>query len=141
MIIEFSGLFFSAYLASTLLPGGSEIALVYMAHHSQLPIYLLIITATLGNTLGGMTSWFMGWYCAKHIKNTRFHRPKYQRATLKLQQWGSPILLFSWVPIIGDPLCLAAGWLNLAWRECLIYIALGKGLRYIIIISLFSDNH
>ena len=48
----------------------------------------------------------------------------------RVQQWGSPILLFSWVPIIGDALCVAAGWLRLNVWQCALFMALGKFARY-----------
>ena len=47
-----------------------------------------------------------------------------------LQRWGSVALLLSWVPVIGDALCAAAGVLRLNWAACLLWMAVGKGLRY-----------
>jgi membrane protein YqaA with SNARE-associated domain len=80
--------------------------------------------ATLGNTLGGLSSYLIG----------RVLPPKKDLPGLPaVQKYGSPVLLLSWVPILGDPLCVAAGWLRLdPWRATL-FIALGKFARYIVI--------
>lgn len=117
-------LFASSFLAATLLPGGSEAALfaVLKFHpHETVPA---LAVATLGNTLGGMTSYLIG----------RIIPPaKPLRALDTLQRWGSPALLLAWVPIIGDPLCVAAGWLRVnAWFAAL-FMAIGKLARYALI--------
>lgn len=117
-------LFVSSFLAATLLPGGSEAVLfgVLKLHPSQL--WPALAVATLGNTLGGLSSYVIG----------RVIPP---RQTLKglasVQRYGAPVLLLSWVPIIGDPLCVAAGWLRLNLWWSTFYIALGKFLRYALI--------
>lgn len=127
-------LFLSAFLASTLLPGGSEIvlgALAYQGHHDP---WALLVVATAGNTLGGMSTWGVGrfvdwWYPSKNIRQA-----KYQRAMEWIRRWGSPALILSWVPIVGDPLCLAAGWLRIHWVVALFWIGLGKAARYVVIV-------
>ena len=119
-------LFASSFLAATLLPGGSEFVLagVLQVHPQQ--YWPALGIATLGNTLGGMSSYLIG-------------RLIPQRAELKglasVQRYGSPVLLAAWVPIIGDPLCVAAGWLRLnPWRAAL-FMAIGKFARYLVIAS------
>jgi membrane protein YqaA with SNARE-associated domain len=120
-------LFSSSFLAATLLPGGSEAVLfgVLRLHPEQLWPALGI--ATLGNTLGGMSSYLIG----------RVIPPKQDlRGLSAARRYGAPVLLLSWVPIIGDPLCVAAGWLRLdAWRSAL-FIGLGKFARYVVIATL-----
>jgi membrane protein YqaA with SNARE-associated domain len=120
-------LFVSSFLAATLLPGGSEVVLfgVLKLHPEQLGPALGV--ATLGNTLGGMTSYLIG-----RLIPQRNDLP----ALATVRRYGSPALLLSWVPFIGDPLCVAAGWLRLdPWRAAL-FIALGKLARYIAIAAL-----
>ncbi len=122
--VSLGALFVSSFLAATLLPGGSEAVLfgVLKLHPEQL--WAALAVATLGNTLGGMSSYLIG----RLIPATK---PLKGLATLR--RWGSPALLLSWVPIIGDPLCVAAGWLRLnAWWSVL-FIALGKFARYWVI--------
>lgn len=125
-------LFTSAFISSTLLPGGSEIVLSFLATNTENSRIILITTATLGNTLGGMTSLFIGY----KIPNRLTQDPKQRPAIKIINRWGNSALLFSWLPIIGDPLCLAAGWLRLPLLNCVIFIAIGKLLRYIAIVYL-----
>jgi membrane protein YqaA with SNARE-associated domain len=117
-------LFASSFLAATLLPGGSEAVLfgVLKLHPGQ--VWAALAVATMGNTLGGMSSYLIGRVI-----------PQKQsvRGLAAVQRYGAPILLLSWVPIIGDPLCVAAGWLRLSpWLSALC-IAAGKFLRYWVI--------
>jgi len=130
-------LFSSALLSSTLLPGGSEVALVYLLNLAEHSPLWLILVATAGNTLGGMSSWFIGFIIAKYFPVRRFSEAKQQKALSQIQRWGSPVLLLSWLPIIGDPLCLMAGWLKIRWLPAFIYIAIGKTLRYAVVVWLF----
>ncbi len=128
---ELWALFASAFLASTLLPGGSEIALVYFAKQSQFTYAVLLLVATAGNTLGGMSSWLIG-----RLLNVATRNQHHARAVASLTKWGPAALLFSWVPIIGDPICVAAGWLRVRWPLALVLIALGKFARYAVILAL-----
>jgi len=122
-------LFLSALISSTLLPGGSEAIVVYQAANQISPPIILLLVATAGNSLGGMLSWGMGRWLVWRFPARQLEH-KHQAATKRLQHWGSPALLFSWLPIIGDPLCLAAGWLKTGWLASLLFIITGKALRY-----------
>ena len=117
-------LFASSFLAATLLPGGSEFVFAGVLKINPQQYWPALAIATLGNTLGGMSSYLIG-------------RLMPQRAELKGMQWvkryGSLALLAAWAPIIGDPLCVAAGWLRVnAWLAALC-MALGKFARYLVI--------
>lgn len=131
-------LFSSSFLSSTLLPGGSEVTLIYAVHEGFGSITLLWLIATAGNTLGGMTGWLIGWWIQKRYPAKALVKPDQQQAIRRLSQYGSPLLLLSWLPIIGDPLCLAAGWAGVRLWPALLFIALGKGLRYALL--LFTLN-
>ncbi len=63
---------------------------------------------------------------------------KHQPAIERIRRWGSPVLLLSWLPVIGDPLCVAAGWLRIHWLLSLVLIGIGKTVRYLVVIYLFS---
>lgn len=126
-------LFASAFISSTLLPGGSEVLLGYLAQQGAHSREILLLVATTGNTLGGMTSWGLGYWLAHRFPDKR-NDPKHAKALARVQRWGSPILLLSWLPLIGDPLCLAAGWLRINGFAALMFIALGKTLRYAVIL-------
>jgi membrane protein YqaA with SNARE-associated domain len=117
-------LFASSFLAATLLPGGSEAVLfgVLKLHPGQ--YWTALAVAGIGNTLGGMSSYLIGRLIPQR-------KPVKGMATV--QKYGSPALLLSWVPVIGDPLCVAAGWLRLDPWLSLAFIALGKFARYWVI--------
>jgi membrane protein YqaA with SNARE-associated domain len=118
-------LFASSFLAATLLPGGSELVLVgVLKMHPQLYWPALVI-GTVGNTLGGLSSYLIGRIFPK--PDTHNHGLQY------VQKFGSASLLFAWAPIIGDALCVAAGWLRLNWLWVTVFMAIGKFLRYLLI--------
>ncbi len=128
------GLLLSGFLASTLLPGGSEAALIY-AQYQQLATPLTLWTlVTLGNTLGGLTSWGLGWWLRFRFPEKHLSRPKYNKALSAIRRYGSPLLLFSWLPLVGDPLCLAAGWAGIGIARSALFIGIGKGLRYAVLL-------
>jgi len=117
-------LFASAFLSATLLPGNSELVLIVVLLDGAAMSPALLV-ATVGNTLGGVTSFAVG-----HV----FPSVKIEAKTIAhVRRWGSPILLLSWVPIVGDALCVAAGWLRLPWLPSLAALALGKFARYLVI--------
>ena len=129
-------LFFSAFISSTLFPGGSEAVLAYLVSDATHPLYLLITVATIGNTLGAMTSWGIGRLVSIRYSTEKLSKESQQKAVTRLQHYGSPILLLSWLPVVGDPLCVAAGWLRIHWLKSLLFITTGKLLRYIVVIYL-----
>ena len=131
-------LFFSAFISSTLFPGGSEAVLAYLASEAEHPLILLVIIATLGNTLGAMTSWGIGRLISIRYSTERLSKISQQKAVERLHKYGSPILLLSWLPVVGDPLCVAAGWLRINVWYSLLFIAVGKLLRYFVVIYLMS---
>ena len=86
-----------------------------------------LVVATLGNTLGGMSSYLIG---------RLLPQKKELHGLETVRKYGSPSLLLSWVPFIGDPLCVAAGWLRLnPWLSAL-FMAAGKLARYVVIASM-----
>lgn len=118
------GLGFYSFLAATLLPGGSEVALFALLRLQPESFFAALAVSTAGNTLGGMFSWGCGRYLP------RWQRLESLPAKAWVERWGSPLLLFSWLPLIGDALCIAAGWLRLHWAACCLFMALGKFARY-----------
>ena len=131
-------LFLSAFISSTLFPGGSEAVLAYLVSNSAYPLFLLVAIATVGNTLGAMTSWGIGRLISIRFSTEKLSKTSQQIAVERLQKYGSPILLLSWLPIIGDPLCVAAGWLRLHWLPSLLFILVGKLLRYVVVVYIIG---
>ena len=118
---DLAALALSAFLAATLLPGGSEAVFAgLLVLRPELGL-AAVLTATVANTAGGMSTYLLGRLLPRKESTPRL-------ATL--QRWGSVALLLSWVPLIGDALCAAAGVLRLHWAACLLWMAAGKGLRY-----------
>lgn len=118
------GLFVASFLSATLLPGGSEAALFAYLRLYPEQSGIALALATLGNTAGGMTSWACGrWLPKWQGLDTLPHLDTIQR-------WGAPALLLAWAPLIGDALCVAAGWLRLSWLPCAAFMAVGKFARY-----------
>lgn len=132
------GLFVSAFISSTILPGGSEAVLAVLVAKTDLdPIWLLFV-ATGGNTLGAVTTFGLGVLAYLGAPVERFAGKHHGRALKTIRRWGAPALLFSWMPVIGDALCLAAGWLRLPFVKSLIAITVGKALRYAVVIYTFA---
>ncbi|HRP22374.1 MAG TPA: DedA family protein [Thauera sp.] len=123
------GLAVAAFLAATLLPGGSEAVFAgVLALHPELGLAALLV-ATLANTAGGMSTYLLGRLLPRKEVPARL-------ATV--QRWGSLSLLLSWAPLLGDALCAAAGVLRLNWLACMLWMAIGKGLRYAAILWLMA---
>ncbi|MDV6343521.1 YqaA family protein [Nitrosomonas sp. Is37] len=130
-------LFTSSFLAATLLPGGSEAVLVsVLIAYPELYSSALSV-ATLGNTLGGMSSYVIG----RLLPDEEAMRSKIGNKARGLEwtrRHGAPILFLSWLPLIGDVLCVAAGWLRIHWLWAVIFIAVGKFARYWVIASVIG---
>ncbi|MCB1734159.1 MAG: DedA family protein [Gammaproteobacteria bacterium] len=136
MSAELWGLFASAFVASTLFPGGSEILLVALAVDGANSGWTLVSVATVGNTLGAMTTYVVGLWLARRWPARELVSQRHRVALDRVRRYGRPLLLVSWLPIGGDALCLAAGWLRLGWLGSLLYIAVGKALRYAVLLGM-----
>lgn len=121
--------FISAFISATLIPIGSEpILFGYITINPHL-YWVAILVATIGNTGGGMLDWWLGIISRNSFESLK--GPTHSRMQAWLEARGPKMLLLSWLPGFGDPLCFAAGWLRLAWGPCLIYMFFGKLLRYL----------
>jgi membrane protein YqaA with SNARE-associated domain len=131
--VSLFSLFISSFLAATLLPGGSEAALFAVLKTYPETLWVALVIAIIGNTLGGMVTFGMGWLLpqTQQLKHVDKLRPRHGGA--KLFGAATPALLLAWVPLIGDALCLAAGWLRLNWWQAALFMALGKSARYAMI--------
>jgi membrane protein YqaA with SNARE-associated domain len=126
-------LLLAAFISSTLLPGGSELLLAWYVTETPANFYPLIITAIVGNVAGSMLSYFMGRLIALKYPLTLLDKPQHKRAKRWIDQYGAVTLLLAWLPLIGDPLCLIAGWLRLNPLNSFIFILAGKSVRYFVI--------
>jgi membrane protein YqaA with SNARE-associated domain len=120
-----AALFGSAFLSATLLPGGSEFALAAIVAAWPDTTWMAVAIATIGNTLGGLTTFVLG---------RLLPAPRTTARALELvRRHGVAALLFSWVPLIGDALCVASGWLRHAWLPAASAIFVGKLARYLVV--------
>lgn len=128
-----STLFIASFISATLLPVGSEPALFGLLKLSPELFWPAIFVATAGNTLGGAVDWWFGYGAHSAVDKWRHGK---SRTHLKAMDWlerlGPKACLLSWLPLVGDPLCAVAGWLRLPFWPCLVYMAIGKFLRYLV---------
>jgi membrane protein YqaA with SNARE-associated domain len=119
-----AGLLAASFLAATLLPMPSEAALYgFLQFHPELH-WTAITVSTLGNTAGGMTTYLVGrWIAtrkpAKHLET--------------VERYGAPALVLAWLPVIGEALVLAAGWLKVNWVAAMAFQAVGRFVRYVVV--------
>lgn len=122
---ELAGVFVAAFAAATLIPLPSEAALYgYLQLHPE-RVAFAVALATLGNTVGGMTSYAIGRFLPQKELD-----PKAMRL---LRRWGAPVTFLAFLPIVGDALCVAAGWLRIHWLAALAFMAAGRLARYVAI--------
>lgn len=125
------GLFFSAFLSATILPGSSEVVMTALVTAYPALVYQAFFVALAGNLLGCLLTFGMG-----HAGRQGFERFKNVKVDLehpriqRLRRWGPPGLFLSFLPLVGDALVLAAGWLKMPFWQSMLWIALGKGARY-----------
>ncbi len=118
-----------SFVSATLLPMGSEPVVFGLVKINPDLFWPAIVVATAGNSLGGAVTWLMGYGTHQLVDKVR-HTPSHIRALYWLERLGPRACLLSWLPIVGDPLCGVAGWLRMPFWPCLLYMAIGKFLRY-----------
>jgi membrane protein YqaA with SNARE-associated domain len=127
-----STVFVVSFISATLLPLGSEPVVFGLVKLNPELFWPAILTATVGNTLGGVLNWWMG-YGAHQVVNKYKHDSPHGRAVKWLEKLGPKACLLAWLPVVGDPLCTVAGWLKFPFWPCVFYMAVGKFLRYVAI--------
>jgi membrane protein YqaA with SNARE-associated domain len=123
-----AAVFAASFIAATLVPMSSEAVLfgylqLYPGHAA-----LAVALATFGNTAGGMTTYLIGRLVPRRKPDAR--------ALAWLHRYGAPVTFFAWLPIIGDALCAAAGWLRVNWISALACMAAGRLARYLVVVGM-----
>lgn len=140
----YPALFLLSFLASTLVPLGSEWLLVVLLVNHFEPSFVVPVAA-LGNTLGAVTTYAIGVWGGPYLvrRVLRISQASQLRAERYFNRYGSWALLFSWLPLLGDPLCLASGVLKTGLWRFVLLVALGKTLRYLVVAQLVMQgvNH
>jgi membrane protein YqaA with SNARE-associated domain len=124
-------IFIVSVISATLLPMGSEPAVFGLVKLNPDLFWPAVVVATVGNTLGGAISWWMGYGAEVWYERSQ-HRRFEARALKWLESFGAKACLLAWLPGVGDPLCAVAGWLKLPFWPCVGYMAIGKFLRYLL---------
>ena len=134
-----AGLFLASFVSATLLPGGSEAVLFAVIRLHPEQSVAAFALATLGNTLGGMTTYGMARLLPARVMHSGIPGDGADGTAASrlnaLRRHGAPLLILAWAPIIGDALCAAAGWLRLPWLPCTLWMATGKAARYGLVIA------
>lgn len=141
MISAYLTLFFSAFLAATLLPFYSEVVLVALLSNNPELWPMLWLVATLGNTAGAALNWLLGRYFL-HFQDQRwfpFNEDKLSGAQKWFQRYGVWSLLLAWLPVGGDALTFVAGVMRVRFAIFWILTLTGKGLRYLVVILLMEQ--
>jgi membrane protein YqaA with SNARE-associated domain len=127
--------FIISMISATLLPLGSEPAVFGLVKLNPDLFWPAILVATVGNTIGGGISWWMG-YGAELLYERMQHKRFEARALSWLDRFGPKACLLSWLPGVGAPLCAVAGLLKMPFWPCVGYMAIGKFLRYVTMTAL-----
>ncbi|GAA6174855.1 YqaA family protein [Sulfitobacter pacificus] len=132
-MLAYAGLFASALIAATILPMQSEAVLVALILQGDHPVAALLIVATLGNVLGAVLNWLLGRFLLRFKDKRWFPASAAQlsRAQGWYHRYGRWSLLGSWLPVIGDPITVAAGILREPLPSFLLLVTLAKGFRYL----------
>jgi membrane protein YqaA with SNARE-associated domain len=123
--------FLISFISATLLPLGSEPAVFGLVKLNPPLFWPAVLIATVGGTLGGALTWWMGFGAERAYEHVT-HKRADGRALKWLDRHGAKACLLSWLPIVGDPLCAVAGWLALPFWPCVAYMAIGKFGRYLV---------
>lgn len=135
------GLFLVAMMAGSVVPVPSEAVLAALIYGGTSPVMALSV-ATLGNVLGALSLYALGlwvarggggplgrWYTRRRAKEG----PRMERVEARVRKWGAPALLMSWMPVVGDAFVIAGGMLGIRPVPFVLFVTLGKGLRYLFV--------
>ncbi|GAA4880657.1 YqaA family protein [Ferrimonas pelagia] len=127
------GLFSAAFIAATLAPGGSEAILAYLVSQGEIALLTLLLVATIGNTLGSMTSYLIGRVVHRKKTPQDLVSGKESRVLGWMEKYGIWSLLLAWLPIVGDAIPLLAGWFRFPVFFSTVLIFIGKFIRYLVV--------
>ena len=121
-----AALFVASFVAATLVPFPSEALLYAQVRADPANVAVAILVATAGNTAGGMTTYLIG-----RLVPERTRRRLDPKSVDRVRRRGAPLLLLAWLPVVGDALVLAAGWLRVSAPAVLGFMAAGRLARYV----------
>lgn len=131
-------LFLSAFLAATIFPAHSETLLAYQISQNPNSAVTLLCIATFGNVLGALVNWILGRFASKAGRWFQMKEERLSRAKDFYFKYGRYTLLFSCVPIVGDPITIVAGIMRERLLTFLVLVTIGKLARYLFVVGLIS---
>jgi len=140
LIWPLAGLFLLAFSAATLLPGGSEAGLLAMASLSPYSTLTLLVVASTGNILGSVLNYWLG-RLALHYQNRKWFpvsASQLKKAQDWFSRWGQWSVLLAWMPVIGDPITVAAGVMRMSFGLFFLLVMISKTIRYILLLGVFN---
>ena len=139
-MISYFSLFLISFLAATIFPLSSELTLASLLSTDNYNSFALIGAASLGNILGSVFNWLLGFYLLTYINKKwfPFNERQITYASKKFNKFGIWSLLFAWLPFIGDPLTFVAGILKVNFLLFLILVTIGKVSRYFFVFTLMN---
>ncbi len=134
-MMVYISLFIISLLAATILPFSSEVVLLGYLSSGTYSVFWLVIVATVGNVTGAVINWYLGHFLHRFSNKKWFpaSAKDIERASHTFNHYGQWSLLLAWVPIIGDPLTVVAGFLKVKFLPFLMLVAIGKAARYVFI--------
>jgi membrane protein YqaA with SNARE-associated domain len=132
-----STVFVVSFISATLLPLGSEPVVFGLVQLNPDMFWPVVLVATMGNTLGGAVTWWMG-FGAHRVADKYGTSAHHMRALAWLEKMGPKACLLAWLPLVGDPLCAVAGWLKMPFWPSVAYMAVGKFARYVVMTALLT---
>jgi len=138
--VIYLSLFVISFLAATILPFSSELTLAGLIVTSNYDNLLLLIVASIGNVLGSVVNWALGFY-SRNLSSKKwfpFKETQIEKSSKWFRKFGKWSLLFAWVPVLGDPLTLIAGLLRVKFLDFIILVAIGKVSRYLVVFYLIG---
>lgn len=129
------GVFLSAFVSATVLPGSSEVVLSALVTAYPDKAWSGFAVATVGNVIGCVTTFYMGHFGRQGYERfQRVHVDLDKPSIRRLRRVGPPGLVLAFLPLVGDALVLAAGWLKMPFWQSMFWIAVGKGARYLLLV-------
>ena len=133
------GLFIGSFLAATVVPFSADVLLVGMLVANVNSAVALLVVATLGNWIGGITSYGIGragkW---EWIERLHVSRESLEKQKTRIERFGAPIALLTWVPFIGDVFAVALGFYRVKFLPAIFWMLVGKGARFVCWYLIFS---
>lgn len=131
--LGYLGLFLGSFLASTIVPFSAD-ALLVGCLAIGLNTYTCLFLATLGNWLGGMTTFLLGWIGnLDHIEKWfKVNAEKIRLQQPKIEKFGACLAFLAWLPIVGDVFAIALGFYRINWKKCAFWMLLGRLIRFVL---------